>query len=333
MSANGATDREGSQLRQHVLDRLVRAAFAGAASIRNVTDAGEGRGIFSDVLRLELSGLNVPETVVAKLPAAGSNGEAAIASGAVGREAFAYRDLLAEAPVRSPRLFAIHEAGSSISFLFEDLGHRRAVDQLDGLGREDTIAVVSALAHLHAWQPAQPPDIRVCTPALFDPEALERGLDLLEPRWGLTADITAAFRHLLDRRTILIESFAALPSTLCHGDVRADNLVFDPDGVPVLFDWQQIAWQTGAADVAWLLATSLEPEVRRAVRHEVTSAYAQARDTTDELADAAIRLGYVLPGLAVLMLAQRASTNERTRAFIRTSVERIGLAVVEDGPV
>lgn len=315
-----------------VVERLVSTAFGPTTTIVGATDAAQGRGIFSEVIRVELDGTSAPRTVIAKLPAPGPNGEAAITTGAVAREALAYAGLLANAPVRSPHLFAAETDEASTSFLFEDLGERRAIDQLDGLDETDTLAVVRSIGRFHSWNPEPKPDVRACTPALFSPDALEAGLGVLGPRWGLGAEQMATFRALVDRRQELIDEFAQLPSVLCHGDVRADNLVFDPDGVPVLFDWQQLAWQTGGADIAWLLATSLDPEIRRKIHTDVRRVYAEVTQTSLDTAEASIMMGYLLPGLAVLMLAQRPSTDERTNAFIQTSVERISKAIEEEGP-
>lgn len=333
MSANRPTDGDHDWLADLTIRRLVSQAFGGDVGIHAVTDAGEGRGVFSDVLRVHLSGGSQPSTVVAKLPAVGPNGDAAIATGAVDREATAYTELLNDAPVRHPRLLATDRAGDRTSFLFEDLTERRAVDQLGGLGIPDTLNVVAAIGRFHTWNGPTDLNIRSCTPALFDPNALSKGVSILGSTWGLSTALTDVFEALVAQRHSLIEQFAQLSPTICHGDLRADNLVFDPDGIPVLFDWQQIAVQTGGADVAWLLATSLQPASRRVAKDDVARAYADSTGRSLDEATAAIRLGHLLPGLAVLMLAQREPDNPRTAAFIQTSIERIALAVAEDGPL
>ena len=119
-----------------------------------------------------------------------------------------------------------------------------------------------------------------------------------------------------------MEAFASVgPPTLCHGDPRADNLAFDADGIPVLYDWQQLAVQFGAADLAWLVSTSLTPATRRDSLEDIIEVYGT---TIDEL-----RLGLVLPGLAVLLLCQRETADDRTRRFIAASITRIGSALVD----
>ena len=92
----------------------------------------------------------------------------------------------------------------------------------------------------------------------------------------------------------------------------------------MLFDWQQIAVQFGEADLAWLMATSLDPEVRRAGHEDLVGAYGADIDR--------LRLGFVLPGLAALMLAQRTADHPRTRRFIATSLILAILAARNSAP-
>ncbi len=300
-------------------------------------DVNGGRGVFSRVLRIPLHRRgatadepSLPSAVVAKLPVAGPNGDAARASGAYSREALAYRRLLADAPVATPKPYAVVEDGEGTTLLLEDLTGHRAVDQLDGLGVGDAEAVATELAGLHRhWQHRPEPDalgVRRATPAALPPAGLEAGLAALRTRWVDRIDprFAAGFDAMVAARPSLVERFSTASSpTLCHGDPRADNLVFEPDdgGRPVLFDWQQVAVQLGEADLAWLAATSLEIETRRAVDHRLLAAYGTTVDR--------YRVGLVLPGLAVLLLAQREATDERTMRFIATSINRIGAAITD----
>jgi aminoglycoside phosphotransferase (APT) family kinase protein len=48
---------------------------------------------------------------------------------------------------------------------------------------------------------------------------------------------------------------------LTHGDYRADNILFQPDGAPVLLDFQLIGSGSGAYDLAYFVTQSLDPEV------------------------------------------------------------------------
>lgn len=298
-----------------------------------LSDANEGRGVFSAVIRAELCADPVdherPNSVIVKFPAAGPNGEAARRSGACRREALAYRQVLARSTVRAPKAHLVEtDPDGSAAFVLEDLTDRRAVDQIDGLGIDDGVRVAETLRRFHldwvddaTWRGL---DVRRSTPSSLDPEALRRGLDAVETRWADDIEPSArqALTSVFERREELVAAFgAASQPTLCHGDPRADNLVFDHDRQPILFDWQQLAIQLGEADLAWLAATSFDPEIRRKADPDLISAYGTSPDR--------YRLGFVLPGLTVLLLAQRQTTDARSERFIATSLNRIGTALVD----
>ena len=143
------------------------------------------------------------------------------------------------------------------------------------------------------------------------------------------------FAALLERAPTLIDAFDARDDeTLCHGDPRGDNVVIvdAPTGgeAPArLLDFQQLAVQTAGADLAWLLATSLDPDIRRASWDDLMAAYADATGGSAADAEEATRIGTLLPGLAVLLLVQREVDDERVRRMVARSTERIS-AMVRD---
>jgi hypothetical protein len=269
-----------------------------------------------------------PSSVVAKLPVPGPNGEAAATSGAYRREGLAYRHLLPLSPIATPRAFAIDEPGDrTCALLLEDLTDRRTVDQLDGLGPDDAVGVAETLARFHHhWADADRLarlEVRRNTLAGLAPEPLQAGLTSLAADWGDVLDEAdrRVYASVVAARPTLVGRFEESPVTLCHGDPRADNLVFDVDDRPILFDWQQMAVQLAEADVAWLAATSLDVAVRRRVEHDLVEAAGGDWDR--------YRLGLALPGLAVLFLAQRELPTDRARRFVGVSLRRIAAALAD----
>lgn len=310
--------------------------------IVEVDDLNRGRGVFSEVYRVTfVAQADEPDTVAVKLAVAGANGDAARRSGGYAREAFAYRELLPHLDVATPRCHDVIDDPLGPTFVLEDLSTNRVVDQLDGLDANDAAAVAEALGRLHASSitsailddPSVGNRLRSNTVGALDTHVLRAGLTTLEDRWGdaVDDDQRAAYRRLVDRHGEVAERFAAAgPPVLCHGDPRADNLVFEGNlglGKPILFDWQQIARQPGVGDLAWLAATSLEPSVRRQVEPTLLHAYRLAGGAQLEVHD--YRRGFALPGLAVLYLAQRDAADARTEAFIATSLRRVGHALVD----
>ena len=322
----------------HLVGLVAEALGAKSPSdieITSTIDANEGRGVFSDVTRVGVRSLTrrpLPvDSVVVKSPSLGPTGDAARASGACAREALAYRELLRHTPVRAPKLWLAKDDGSGgVSLVLEDLCAYRRVDQITGLDEDDALSVVGALSSLHnEWRSKDRLElldthkVRKSAPKGFAPESLENGVKALAQNWAasIAPQHLRAFYAMAERRDHLIEVFNEGPPTLCHGDPRADNLVFDTDGQAVLFDWQQIAVQPGAADLAWLAATSLTSETRTSAQAALIKQYG----TTVE----AFRKAMVLPGLAVLLLAQRQINDRRTQVMVATSLSRIGAALVD----
>lgn len=187
------------------------------------------------------------------------------------REIRFYGELADRANVRSPKAFLakIHDVDPSFVLVLEEVTGRRQVDQLDGVGLEDSITVVRTLADLHAafWDhdfgglaetfiPMNAPPMHAVIPAAFKGDwevARERAAGVL----------SAELIELLDRH----ESIASQvleemmgPNTLVHCDCRSDNLLFDDDGVIVL-DFQLAAICNGMCDVSYFIAQSVREDV------------------------------------------------------------------------
>ena len=62
---------------------------------------------------------------------------------------------------------------------------------------------------------------------------------------------------------------------LLHGDYRLDNLLFDGDRVAVV-DWQTLGVGLAGRDLAYFTGTSLEPELRAEVEHDLVADYHRA---------------------------------------------------------
>ncbi len=321
---------------RQLIHRLLATAFGHAApAVVAVTDAGQGRGVFSTVVRIELqwrspSKPQQPRHVVAKLPLAGPNGAAAVASGAYRREAEAYRRILVGSPVQAPGALAVVETGEGgYAFLLDDLTLLRRVDQLDGLGEQDATAVALALGRLHRhWAgqtgPVSSQSARRDVLGSIDPTSIQAGLAELRRTWGneLSDELLAGFERVAEavrRHNRPIEDINNI--TLCHGDPRADNVVFDASDGPVLFDWQQVMINPGEYDLAWLTATSLTVENRRRFERNLIEAYGGDFDV--------YRAGFAIPATLVLMLVQRQMRSGRLKDVTEASLKRIGQALVD----
>lgn len=320
-------------------EAVLRSAL-GEVTVRAI-ETISGRGVFSIVERCHLGGPDAPApTVIVKRPTTGPNHDAARDGGAYRRETLAYTDLTELVDGLGPSCHGIVDrADGGVAFVLEDLERRgRIADQVVGLSPVEAIAVAETLARWHDRArelDLDVLDVRRDTPAQLPLAVARLGLERLD------GDVRPVFEDLLADVDHHLMAFRSGPGrTLCHGDPRADNITIveapphgpTDDPAPArLFDFQQLAVQTYGADLAWLLATSLEPQTRRAHQGEIVAAYADRRGLVHAEVDHALRVGAVLPGLAVLLLVQRAVEGRRAAAMVATSVERIAAFVIDAG--
>jgi hypothetical protein len=238
---------------------------------------GVGIGVSSALYRLRLTGgAACPDTVVVKLPALD---EAAVFTSTMLRmyirEVGFFEKLAAESPVRAPKYHwgAVDEETSRFCVVMEDLGSLRIVDQLQGMGLEDAERAVDELAKWHAayWGNSEAMAEQGLVISLGDPiypailpivfaegwEKVTSGMDVqpaildVGPRFG--AGLAG-----------LLSDLDTAPRTMTHGDFRADNILFDPDGSIALLDYQLIGSGSGAYDLAYFVTQSLDAEVAAA---------------------------------------------------------------------
>lgn len=251
------------------------------------TQIGVGIGVSSALYRLALEGDGCPASVIVKLPALD---EAAVFTSTMLRmyirEVAFFERLAASVPVRVPTLHhgAVDTETSKFVVVMEDMAGMRVVDQLEGMAVEDAEVAVDALAAWHAawWREADHLAEEGVAVSLGDPvypavlpivfaEGWEKVTSELEvapamaaigPRWA------AAMPGLL-------QDLSRQPATLCHGDYRADNIMFDPDGAPVLLDFQLTGTGSGAYDLAYFMTQSLEAEVAGAHERRLFDRYVE----------------------------------------------------------
>jgi aminoglycoside/choline kinase family phosphotransferase len=215
--------------------------------------------------------------VIVKLPALD---EAAVFTSTVlsmyRREVSFFNELAASAPIQVPGCHhaAVDGDNSRFVLVMEDLGELRMVDQLDGMSLGDAHAAVDGLAAWHAtwWGKADAlaeagvtlslgdPIYPAVVPMVFD-EGWEKitaaGIEIPASIQGVRPTFNAAIPHLL-------ADLATAPTTMIHGDYRADNLVFADDGAVAAFDFQLIGTGSGSYDLAYFVTQSLEVDVAAA---------------------------------------------------------------------
>lgn len=199
------------------------------------------------------------------------------------REAGFYTALAQRVPSASKPYFSEYEAESgALCILTEDLGELEAGDQVGGCTPAQARAAVDGMAALHAefWSDELPGVSR-------HDHSAEAAAQMHSGSWRqLRLAGLRGFRippELLDAADLIAPSVVSIkrrlaepPITLQHGDMRLDNMFFEPAGAVRLIDWQIIRAGRGAYDLAYFIATSLPTESRRELQSELVSGYVDA---------------------------------------------------------
>ena len=312
-----------------------------------VQQIGAGIGVSSALYRCVLKGPNCPSSVVVKLPALD---EAAVFTSTMLRmyirEANFFGSLCNEMPVEVPvaYLAKVDEETSRFIVVMEDLGGLRVVDQNVGISIEDARAVIDAAATLHAkwWDRGDEMAQNGTTISLGDPIypavlpfVFGEGWEKLTKEMNLPAGILEIGPRFSERLPSLLQSLVAGPNTLCHGDFRADNILFNSDNEPVLIDFQLLGSGTGAYDVAYFITQSLTKEDASKYERELFDRWIAGLQGEGLVVDAEdLWLQYrrcALFCLAYPVIASRGMdlNNDRERTLIEMMNERFDRAVRE----
>jgi thiamine kinase-like enzyme len=186
-------------------------------------------------------------------------------------EAQIYR-LLSEAKVLSvPRVLGAFENGTLI---LEDLSPARSRSQVKGCTLPQARDVLSILAEIHGrfWGDPRVPE-RWALPININ---MEQCWSPFKGRYremlgGLEADFEWMWRN---SETVSAHRLSE-PTTLFHGDVHAENLLFSKDKKrgPVLIDWQLSGRGLAAEDISFFLVKSLSVKQRRVNQERLLQDY------------------------------------------------------------
>ncbi len=238
-----------------------------------VEQFGVGIGVSSALYRLRLDGPSCPVSIVVKLPALDP---AAVFTSTMLRmyirEVGFFAELAGQSPVRVPRSYHgdVDVETSRFVMVMEDMSDMRAVDQVDGMALPDAERAADELAAWHAtwWRAADALVESGLTVSLADPIypavlplVFGEGWDKLVVETELPGPIRAIGPRFAQAIPRLLTELSVAPTTMIHGDYRADNLLFAPDGSVVLLDFQLIGTGSGAYDLAYFVTQSLSVDL------------------------------------------------------------------------
>ena len=232
-----------------------------------VNRLGDGRGLQSTAWRLGLEAEpadGCPATLILKSETADPMfNELSRLNNAFEREVGVYQHCTPRLKGYQPAVYA--SSGEAPAWLLmEDLSHLLAGDQVVGLTYEQTLSAVRNMAAIHAefWMDS----------ALEQYNWLpHHGLWFASPKQSVMEDffatygvrfgseVTALYGAVLEQSDAINAALNQRKWTLIHGDLRADNLLFDANlGAPksVILDWSWAARGHAAVDVAFLVGGS-----------------------------------------------------------------------------
>jgi hypothetical protein len=317
------------------------------APVADVTITPLSTGNMSASSRLHLryaDGATGPASLVAKMPV--DTPEARMVSAYTDRtEIGFYTQIAPRVSIPSPTCYNAglsQEHGALI--LLEDITPAVTVDQIDGCTAAQARLAVTNVAGLHAstWNDVEFRDIDFRSP--IGPHVLEGMQAMMDAggpavieRYGTPADQTEVIRAFTAATTRWFQRRLE-PFALLHTDYRLDNLLFAPDPTSeravVTVDWTTISAGLPAKDVAYFIATGLEPELRRDHERELVSAYAEALAAHgvdyDTVWDDYV---YGLFHAVLITVAGAASSqqSERGDAMFRTMMRRACAAIHDTG--
>lgn len=228
-----------------------------------------------------------PATIMGKFP---SRDETARATG-FGGSAYVtewnfYRNLAHTVDVRAPRCFhaALSLEEQGFCLIMEDLAGSDQGDHFVGLTADETALAIEQAVKLHAprWG-----DLSLATagpnPMSIDErsDALQMIYSMLLPAFidRLGSRLDTSIVDICERFGQNVKRWAqgsGSPLTLAHYDFRPDNFLFarEPDAPPiVVVDWQTANEGLGMVDVAYVIASSCDPDVRPSIERDLVESY------------------------------------------------------------
>lgn len=228
-----------------------------------------------------------PNSVVVKVPSAEvPTRELAFTHNLYGNECEFYRSIASLVDIAVPASLAVHLDSDSQDFaiVLEDMTNSKQGDHFSEPTETQLALAIEQAVALHAplWGQTERFECDFMRLDRDDRATMMQGM--------MSAFLPAVFERLgdgLEPEVIdLLQQFEAVagswsklhgtPTTLVHGDFRADNFMFatDPSASPmVTVDWQTLGLGLGVTDIAYLIGGSLEPQRRRKIEDELLLSY------------------------------------------------------------
>ena len=226
-----------------------------------------------------------------------------------------YNELRGQIPIATPVCYGASVFRRGFIVVLEDLVGAGATlrESTDTISTDEAASLLESLADLHRqwwgrtdahpWL-AKNPRRELMLGALLSPSLCRLGL------WRVGSAVPEPLPQSISRyarnRRAAQKAMSAGPTTLIHNDCHPGNQYVASDGRPGLFDWQLCRAGPWARDVAYLLATSLDPATRGGAEKDLLAGYLR-------------QLGPVAPSFDEAWLAYRRNVVYAVEAMLVTA--------------
>jgi thiamine kinase-like enzyme len=216
---------------------------------------------------------------------------------------------------------AVDDRGDAGVLLLENIAPARQGDVLVPCTDAEALAVVRALARVHAVRPQADAEPR-WQPRVLSPDEWAQRLGATAKRFPqiVTAAIRDGLRDVPDRAARAVAALGAGPVSWVHGDAHLDNVLFRPDGTAVLLDWSGPVVGPPAVDLTRMLTEGFDAGAREELAVALVDAY--ARELTGR--GVALDADELWPALAAaLALLVQTAVGWAAREVEREPVDRL----------
>lgn len=201
------------------------------------------------------------------------------------REVYFYSRVADSVSFRVPNCYYAvmdRDSGSPL-LLLEDLGDS-CIPQTLGCAWEQAKLVASELARFHARWWGRVDGLAADVHSLDGAEYLDNIRATFSNAWPdcdrlagdrMPPEVRALCAQWATEAVGQLADIMATPATLCHGDLRLDNIRFD-DGSVVVFDFQLLARGNGVSDLAYFVSQSVPTDLRTGRDAEILDHYLRA---------------------------------------------------------
>jgi hypothetical protein len=271
------------------LSELLRNGGHPDAKVLEFDTATVGTGQVAKCVRFDMevesSDPAVPKTLIGKFSSDNpASRKTASEISLYRKEVIFYREFQPGLSISTPKCYFadIADNNSDFALVMSDMYPAVQGNQLEGCSVELLRKAVNELVGLHAptWcrQDLLSNPLTASSQAKLDGDK-KRYANCVEPfldRFGptLSKGQVDIIRQLGTSTKPLFTSVQPIHA-LVHGDYRLDNMLISPHDDPTLtvVDWQTIKSGNPLADVAYVIASSLTPEVRKSVERDLVEDY------------------------------------------------------------